>query len=95
MFPDLSHFIGYLNSHAFILKTYSDSIHLHIQINPGRFSNDDSASNENVKKAKMSKKKTNKLCKCITLFWYTSLPSLHDKDMKFRYAMLFGGRKHQ
>ena len=57
MFPDLLPFMGYSNSYAFILKTYSDSILLHIQIKPGSFSNDDSASNENVKKAKMSKRK--------------------------------------
>ena len=54
-------------------------MHLHISIKPGSFSNDDSDSNENVKKAKMSKKK---ICKCIMLSWYTSLPSLHEKDIK-------------
>ena len=28
------------------------------------------------------------------LFLYTSLPSLHDHNVKFLYATFYGGRKH-
>ena len=87
MFPDLLRFIGYLNSHAFILKTYWDSMHLHISIKPGSFSNDDSDSNENVKKAKMSKKNLQ--------VYHAFLVQFFAVSARERHKMLFGGRKHQ
>ena len=34
------------------------------------------------------------LCTCITLFWYISLPSLHDYDLKVPNFTFCGGCEH-
>ena len=36
-----------------------------------------------------------KICTCITLSWYISLPSWHDYDVKRLYLSFCGGRKHK
>ena len=41
-------------------------------------SNDDSDVNDNVKKSNRLRLAKQQLCTCITLFFYISLPSLHD-----------------
>ena len=55
------------------------------------FGNDDGDGSENVKKA------TGLIIKPTTLhvhytFWYISLPSLHDYDVKFPDGTFYGGR---
>ena len=44
--------------------------------------------NDNVRLAKQQ------FCTCSTRFWYISLPSMYDHDVKFPYSMCYGGRKH-
>ena len=58
----------------------------------GSFSNDDDDGNENIKKATGLITKTSTLHVHYT-FWYISLPSLHDKDVKFPVWTFYGGRK--
>ena len=46
-----------------------------------------------------SKKAIGSITKTTTLhvrytFWYISLPSLHDLDVKFPDGTIYGGRKH-
>ena len=58
----------------------------------GSFSNDDGDGNQNVKKA------IGLLSKTTTLhvhhaFWFISLPSLHDYDVKMPNCKFYGGRK--
>ena len=59
----------------------------------GTFRNDDGDGNVNVKKATGLITKTTNLHVHYT-FWYISLPSLHDFDVKFPDGTFYGGSKH-
>ena len=57
-------------------------------------SNDDRDGNENGKKSNTFRLAKQELCTCITLFWYISLPSLHDYDLKVPNFTFCGGCEH-
>ena len=57
----------------------------------GSFSNDDGDDIKNVKKAMGLITKTTNLHVHYT-FWYISLPSLHDQDVKLPNGTFYGGR---
>ena len=65
---------------------------IRLLLEKGNYSNEDSDGNENVIKATaLLDKKTN--LHVHHTFWYNSLPSLHDYDVKVPYFTFSGGRK--
>ena len=70
-------------------------LHLWSYITIGSFSNADSNSKENVKKAIGLISKTITTMHVKHTFLYVSLPSLHDYDMKFPHGSFYGECKHK
>ena len=52
-------------------------------------------STKTAKKSNRFRLAKQQLCMCITLFWYISLPSWHDYDVKLLNFTFCGGRKHK